>query len=246
MSWAFKTVRQSGIHRSGGAFPALLAIALWSTSGVVSAVAAEKVIQVEGQQRTDPAMITKVTLGSAELQCGVVVSPREVQPVTPFQAGDDWIENLTLYLFNRTDKTITFANIRIGFPEIGDGSSQRPMRSDYITLGRIPPAVAFSASTGQPLRQSARRKAMTFPPGQLLLIDVGTYANSIKGSVDSMPFASITKITIQVSSVYFDDGMKWNGEYYAPDPEHPGKFTRLDGNYFPGDMRLNWPPGYRK
>lgn len=122
MSLLFKMRGRNGPRGSAIAFGLLVVAAVWPNLGVVAAFAAEKVIEVEPQHRNDAVAITKVTLGSAEVQCGLVLSPAEIQPVTPIQAGDDWLQNVTIYLLNRTNKTIVEGQIVLVFPETGDGS----------------------------------------------------------------------------------------------------------------------------
>ncbi|HEY3826339.1 MAG TPA: hypothetical protein VGL82_17360, partial [Bryobacteraceae bacterium] len=44
-----------------------------------------------------------------------------LQPIVPFEWNEDWLQNTTLYLLNRTNKTIVFGQIGLWFPETGDG-----------------------------------------------------------------------------------------------------------------------------
>jgi hypothetical protein len=57
----------------------------------------------------------------------------------------------------------------------------------------------------------------SFGPGQTLPINVGDFISSLKASVVSIPFTSITKCAIRRSIFIFDDGMKWDGAYSTPD-----------------------------
>jgi len=225
------------------AFAWVLFAAAWPNLGAGSAFAGEIQIKCDGAHRMDPLAITKVTLGNSPVQCGLVVSPTQLQPVIPIQAGDDWLQNLTLYVLNRTNKTIVFSHIRLSFPETGDGKST-PQVVYYITLGRIPASVAFTRA-GTPIRQAPSQQAIQFASGQTLPVQVGNYFDMIKASVERvMPFTSVTKCNIRMDLSYFDDGTKFSGvSYWAPDPQHPGNFTELDRKtYFPGIP--SWPPGY--
>ena len=136
----------------------------------------EKRIEVERQSRTDAVVVTKVVLGSAEVESGLYVSSGRVQPVTPVEASDDWLRNVTIHVYNQTDKTIAFGQVTLAFPETGDGSYQSPLRVYNITLGRIPSSVAFSGRTGKAIAQNPSSGAISFaphelhrPPGYLLL-----------------------------------------------------------------------------
>lgn len=210
-----------------------------------TAWAGDKLIQVDGQHRHDAVVITKVTYGNSEVDCGLVVSSTALQPVIPFQAGDDWLQDVTVYLLNRTDKMIVFAQTTLAFPETGDGSFQRPMRVYNVTLGRLPPNAAFSGRTGQPLPQNPNLQAIAFAPGEVLPVHLGDYINQIRTSADNVPFTALTKLTVRRSFFVFEDGMRWNGGAYSvPDPERPGKWKPLDAAYFPGTPV--WPPGDHK
>ncbi|MGB9458025.1 MAG: hypothetical protein WCB12_18390 [Bryobacteraceae bacterium] len=240
----YRALVLSRLYRIAIALGFLAVAAAWSDSSVVSAFADDKVIEVEPQHRNDPVMITRVAFRDSDLQCGLIASRTEVEPVTPFEAGDDWLQNLTLYLLNRTNKTIAFSNIVLAFPETGDGRSpQHPQRVYNLNLGRLPDFVAFSGRTGEPLRQDPSRQSMSFAPGQTLPIHLGDYIDHIKASLDDIPF-TVTKCIIRRSSVVFDDGMRWDGNYSLPDPDHPGKWKRVEGDYFPGIP--TWPPNYHQ
>jgi hypothetical protein len=207
----------------------------------------EKLVETGvAQSRAAAVMITKVTVGDSEVQCGLVVVPNKVQPVTPFQAGSDWLEKMTISLFNRTDRKIVYAEVSLGFPETGDGQTL-PMLTHSIQLGRIPEAAAFSGRSGQPLPQDPARKPIAFLPGPTLVIHVGDYLGTIRESLERLfPSIEVSKCLIRIGPFFFEDGMRWDsGGFAVPDPEHRGKFKLLDDDYFPGNMLYNWPPGYR-
>jgi hypothetical protein len=231
------------------AFALLPGMAAWppSLAAQTQSTGGEKLVEVQGiQSRADAVMITKVTVGDSEVQCGLVVVPNKVQPVTPFQAGSDWLQEMSISLFNRTNRKIVFADVTLEFPETGDGISW-PVRVYPIQLGRLPQVAAFSGRTGQPLPQDPARKPIAFLPGPTLVIHVGDYIDGIRESLaDLMPFADVSKCLIRIGPFFFEDGMRWDsGGFAVPDPERRGRFKRLDDDYFPGNMLLNWPPGYR-
>lgn len=206
----------------------------------------EKQIEVEKQSTTDAVVVTKVTVGNSEVECGLPVSHGNVQPVTPIQGGDDWLQNTTIYLYNQTNKTIAFGQVRLDFPETGNGTLQAPLRVYNITLGRMPESVAFSGRTGKALPQDPSVRAISFGPHQTVLVDVGAYIDQIRANIDNMAFADVTKCIIRRGIFYFDDGMKWGGgAYWLPDPDRPGRFNSLGRRYFPGDKIPSWP-GDRK
>lgn len=245
MSLLPKMHGRNGPHGNATAFWFLFIAVAWPNLDVVSALAAEKVIEVEPQHANDAVAITKVTLGNAEVQCGLVLSPTELQPVKPIQAGDDWLQNVTIYLLNRTDKTVVEGQIVLSFPETGDGGSGNPVREFHITFGRLPAAAAYSGRTGQAIVEPPSVQPISFAPGQTLQVRLGDYIDNIKASLDNLAFTAVTKCVIRRGAFFFGDGMRWfAGGYHVPDPQHPGKFKELDGRYFPGTP--TWPPGYHE
>jgi hypothetical protein len=79
------------------------------------------------------------------------------------------------------------------------------------------------------------------------VIHVGDYLGTIRESLERLfPSIEVSKCHISVGTFFFEDGMRWDsGGFAVPDPEHRGRFKRLDDDYFPGNMLRNWPPGYR-
>jgi hypothetical protein len=190
--------------------------------------------QVDSQvanQRT-PVVITKVTLGETIVQAGRMFLG-QVDPITPFTAGDDWIQNLTLYLYNRTNKTIVYTSVQIVFPETGELT---PPRGFLLRLGRVPPPIDV-------LFRPTDRPPILFLPGQTMVIRLGDYIDQIKSEVEPVfPLAAATKLKIYVESSYFADGMlTFSDAYWSADPQDPGKQLRIGPDYFPGDWNLSWP-----
>jgi hypothetical protein len=227
---------------TGKAILAILAV-FW---GIVPVSAADKTITVEPLNRMDAVRITRVTLGGADVQCGLILSPTEVQPVTPVAASDDWLQNITIELLNRTDKNIVHGEITLDFPEKGAGTRDSP-RTVYVTgFGRYPAGVVtINGITRQPMvpRNDPDTKPVLLAPGQTMVFSVREYIEEIKRVVDPK---AISKVIIRRSSVLFDDAMRWDsgGGYSNPDPEHPGKWRYLDPSYFPGTP--DWPPRAHK
>ncbi len=246
MSFKQKILR--GLYVGGLTFALLLGVANWRSVGAQPHMyAGDKLVeQVEPQHRSDAVMITRITVGATDVQCGLVVGPGQVQPVAPFQAGNDWLQNMTIFLFNRTDKAIVAAHLTLGFPDTGDGRT-RGQRVYPMQLGRRPEVDSINARTGQPIRQGLNLKPLAWEPGQTLVVHVGDYIDEIKGQVENdMPLSAVTKLRIHIGPFFFSDGMRWYLGYFAvPDPEHPGKFKNLPDAYFPGSQYQNYPPSLR-
>ncbi len=107
--------------------------------GFVGAVLAqqtgEKLLKViQAEQITDGVLISDVSVAGNTVECGLFIKPPLViQPVTPFQAGGDWLQQMTISLVNRTNKTVVFGAITLTFLDTGDCHALR-----------IPPASSLS------------------------------------------------------------------------------------------------------
>jgi len=178
------------------------------------------------------------TLAGAMVQTGRFDKPWtiDIEPTTPFIAGDDWIQNLSIHLLNRTNRMIVCANVGIGFPETGDGHT-RPMGIFNLNLGRMPSAAAVDKS-GMARPQRPDRQPLSFGPGQTLVIALLDHIDRIRPGVESaIPLAAATKLKIMLNAFYFRGGMKFAaGGYSTPDPQILGNWLHPDPDYFPGDM----------
>ncbi len=207
-------------------------------AAVSAGLASEKTIDVGAQHNTDAVVITEITVGNLSIQAGQPLTATQVQPVTPFQAGEDWLQQTVVHFLNRTNKTIAFFQIALVFPETAPNGVERSAVGHVITLGRIPDVAAYSNRTGQNVRQT--NAPIAFAAGTTMTMALADYLAPIQAGLN-LPLSNLTKCSIRRTIVYFDDGMRWDGEYYAtPDTSHPGAFTKLEPRYFPGIP--SWPP----
>lgn len=201
------------------------------------AAQAARVVDCNVAVNNDALVIQKVTVGDAPVDCYWFPGPsrKYVEPAA-FQAGDDWLQDLSITFYNRTNKTIAYILIGLGFPQT------QPERAVNINLGHIPDIAAFDRQ-GKPLRQDGQ-KPLSLGPGETLVVNVRDYISQINGALESALSVPVTKVTIQRIGCNFDDGMHWNpGPYSIPDSQHPGQWKRLaTRSYFPGNPLANWPP----
>ena len=188
----------------------------------------------------DAVAITKVTVGSSEIQAGLYLGGCKRQPIETFEAGDDWLKDTTLSVFNRTNKTIAFQTIDLRFPEAGQ-------RIYSIRLGRVPANAAFfgRGRVDESLPQADHLQALHFLPGQTLTIRVGDLIEQIRQRMESdRPLAAYTQVFVSSGEVFFEDGMRWSGNVFAiPNRQTAGAWKNMDELYFPGDREDNLPPG---
>ena len=186
----------------------------------------QKLIEQAANKRDQAVWVSKIT-----------VDGEEVHPGIPFQAGNDWLEKMSISLTNRTAKTIIYVCITLGFPETGDGRTPAtPQRMLNIIVGRLSAVAAFSGRTGKPLFIDPATKPLSLLGYRTLEIRVGDYMADLKTYVEpSMPVTQIKHCEIHRTSFFFDDGMRWDaGGFALPDPDHPGRYKYVEGRYFPG------------
>lgn len=210
--------------------------------------AGEKVVRVEqAAQITDGVLISNVSVAGKTIESGLFIKPPAViQPVTPFQAGSDWLQQMTVSLVNRTNKTIASGGIILHFLDTGDCHAT-PCVGVTLHFGQMPAVDAYDGRTGRPLRpEHPEAPPLGWKPEQTITIKVSDYMAEIEQQLANyIPVTDVTKVNVYRGAFYFEDGTRWTGgRFSVPDPEHPGKFTDLPANYFPGRRGHNWPPGY--
>jgi hypothetical protein len=220
-----------------------LTFTIWLGWHVTSAEAAKtgalgtKVVDmIEVQRVWDAVRITKVAVAGQPIGTGLSGPRGEYRQGPPFQADEDWLKNMTISLNNRTDKPITCAQLRLWFPDTGDGTATRSITNYVIKLGQRPESALHYADGSKIPPDQMRPLLLT--PSETLLVHVGDYIEEIKATVESLgniQFSQVTRVNIEPTDFYFTDGMRWVGHtYYTPDPDHPGIYTKLADTYFPG------------
>lgn len=198
------------------------------------------------EQINDAILISNIAVGGKTVECGLFIEHDRVQPVTPFQASGDWLQQMTISLVNRTNKTIVYGSVIMHFVDTGDCVSL-PCAGTELHFGHMPAIDAYDGRTGQPLRlEHPERPPLGWQSEQTYVVHVSDYMDKIERSLSNfMSESAVGKVNIYRSAFYFEDGMRWTpGRYSVPDPERPGKFNHLPVDYFPGRRGNNWPPGY--
>ncbi len=211
----------------------------------------EKLVRVnQAAQITDAVMISNVAVAGKTIECGLFVKAPGTQLVAPFQAGSDWLQQMTISLVNRTDKTIVFSGIIMHFLDTGDCSTSQPCAGATLELGQRPAVDAYDGRTGRPLKpQHPERPPLDWKSKQTIVVHISDYMADIEGQLANfLPVTAVSKVNVCRGVSYFEDGMHWypGAGYGVPDPEHPGKFKDLPATYFPGRRDYNWPPGQNR
>lgn len=182
--------------------------------------AGSKMIDIDPPFVGDAVKIVRISVGKTEVAPGFHMYSNSKWPATPFQAGEDWLENLSFVIRNEASKTIEDAEMSACFP---DEETKSLLACIPIQLGRIPANAAYTGN-GLPLHQGARRP-IHFAPGQEMTISLAEYSDAIRERIEDSgrPFSRVNKCWIVRDMFYFDDGTMWDrAGYWMPDPEHPG------------------------
>ena len=226
--------------------------AAWVVFGIAGALHAQqaggKLVRVKDPaQITDAVMISNVAVAGKTVECGLFIKPPAViQPFTPFQAGSDWLEQMTISLVNRTGRAIVAGGIIFHFLDTGDCQPSSPCVRSYLRFGQMPEIDAYDGRTGQPYRPEHEGPSLDWKPEQTIVVHVSAYISEIEEDLSNhLPVTAVTRVNVNRGVFYFADGMQWSlGRYGVPDPDNPGKFKELPADYFPGKRGRNWPPGY--
>ena len=131
-----------------------------------------------------------------------------------FEASGEWLKDISFKIRNNSKKTIVCIYMGVVFPETGPASMLHPKFYGNPTNTTIKPKA-------QPLE---------LKPGEVLSISLADEYKELKSLVEhKMAIGSINTVSLEISRVYFDDGMMWDlAELYRPDPEKPGKWILVE------------------
>jgi hypothetical protein len=181
----------------------------------------------------DPVKIVRVLLDGVGVKTGRQAYPTD-KPGVPFQAADDWFNHLTVVLKNGSTRKVIYADIRVFFLDLGDGTQQHPLVGDGNQIGERPKHARYSTIHAG-WQNDPPRNPILIDPGQefsLPIIDPGRL-DDVRQIIESRQWLSgITAIRIDVPTIYFEDGIKWAGGYFRPDFSTPGKYIHISQKEF--------------
>jgi hypothetical protein len=211
-------------------------------------------VELEPTNFRDAILITKITVGGVEVQCGQNGPPggRASEPVAPFPANDNWPLGMEISIFNRTNKVIAAGRIDLSFLKSGIESGPAPIEMQsghsvptiHLDFGVIPQYDLMA--NGKPYPHRPDEFHVSLPPAQTFVLRTADYADKIAKAMAAMtPNRVPARIFVTKESIFFDDGMRWSGNLYGtPDPNRPGRWVYQDQLYFPGNRYNHWPvPG---
>jgi hypothetical protein len=224
----------------------------WQTTAYATAVNSPQSmgygnVYIDRQTSMDPVSIEKITIGEQLIDLGVMDPRGRVhEPGTQFQAGPDWLKDMSVVLKNRTDKVIVHVEIELWFPDSGDGTSGHPVATYDLALGQRPEIDLYVGHGGQKVRADTDKEPLSLLPEKSLVIHIADYFDQIeKPDEEKHLLSEHTRVVVRQMGCAFVDGMRWSdvGGFLIPDFDHPGQFAKQDsGRFFPGNPSKNWPP----
>ena len=231
----------------GGVLLGVLIVALgvhYGATGPVAAAEMERTVHLGTAVKMQPVAIVKVALGPSTVQLGRWDKPaRETpDPDTPFTGDDNWLQELTVYVLNRTDRPIAFLTLQLDFRETTVG----PMRTMcWLHWGVWPASTAFDGQ-GNPMPPNTLYGPIDFGPGQILAVHLADRIDQIKGAVENaLPLAAVGVVNVRPVEAVFADGLRFGGLYQVFDPTTRA-WRSMNRDYFPGNPDNRWPgrPGW--
>ena len=209
----------------------------------MAAAELERTVHLGTVVKMQPVAIVKVTSGSTTVQLGRWDKPTRETPDadTPFTGDDNWLQELTIYTLNRTDRPIVFLTLQLDFPE----TTARGARAMcQLHWGVMPPAAAFDGQ-GNPMSPNTLFGPIDFGPGQILAMRLADRIDQIKLALENtLPAGAVGVVNIRPIVAVFADGMEFAGLYKVFDPT-ARTWRSMKRDYFPGnpdDLRL-WRVG---
>ena len=188
-----------------------------------------KFVEIQPDIPCEAARVVKVTVGTQDVTPGFR-RPHHGPSGPPFQAGDDWLKDMTFTIRNRSTRTLVELAWAASFPET---EATGYVITQHFDLGRVPENAAYTRE-GNKLIQGSRQ-SLDLHPGQEIMISLMPYADDIRKLLEQrQPFSTIHTCFISVHAGYFADGMQWVlADYNVPDPSHPGFFKPADVSQLP-------------
>ena len=131
-----------------------------------------------------------------------------------FLAAGDWLADMRLTVQNISGKTIKAVLLGLHFPE---------------TVNTGIGMVSSSRYGPHPITQAENDREPTVAPGRTFEIRVDHERPGLKRFLETrQSFDSISRITVQIDYVEFDDGTRWSGgQYTKQDPDNPKRWIPI-------------------
>jgi hypothetical protein len=218
----------------------LLALAAASTCLCCASALAQgtKTLLVDRPLGHDPIRIMRAMDGTTVLKSDLKQFPSHFAWEAMFDAGDDWLKNISFVIKNVSAKTITYLQVDCTLHETNDWQAEIAKHHTVPTVGRAsnrvgwrPKNALYSPITGKLHKPDAdERPAFELAPGQeftIALEDPQSYP-SLKSQIEAVePISAVTACNSGIGDIYFEDGSRWNQHQYWRATDQPGGWTTI-------------------
>jgi len=214
------------------------ALTLASITSVVSQTS--KTLLVDRPTGNDPIRIVKVTSGAAEVKRDERQFPNEYAWETTFDAGDDWLRDISFIIKNVSEKKITYIEISCVVFETPNWQEELTKHSYSANpvlgqasnvVGWRPDHALYSGLRGTKTQPDSRRRSpFELPPGgefNMTLEDPKNYP-TLKSNIEArQPISTATACDATISAIFFEDGTRWSAHKYWRAAQEPGRWTEI-------------------
>jgi len=207
-----------------------------------------KTLLVDRPLGNDPITIIKVMEGTTELKSNGHQYPNRYVWESVFNAGDDWLKDLSFVIKNTSEKKIVYVGTGCGLYETADWHAElakhatTPLVGNLSnSVGRRPEQALYSAVLGHSLKPDTAKAPFELAPEQEFTIALERPEDypTLKSSMEErQPISSVTACNSRVGPVFFDDGTQWQGHrYLRADPDQPGHWLTMSFKEWSGSSK---------
>lgn|ERR1035437_434893 len=225
-------------------FPALLVGCLAPAFAQSAAATSTKTLFIKGLPLVNDPVRIRVMHGATELKSDGRAFSNNYGWETAFNAGDDWITDLSFGIKNVSAKKITCIIIfsaLVEAPFWQDESQPKPPPVLGVTQNRVGQRPEHASGHGfapdtDPPFELAPGEEFTMP------IENPKDYPALKARIEKeRPISNLTAIDGGIVTVFFEDGTRWislNHSYSRP-AEQPGKWTKLSFEEWAGKQKTS-------
>jgi hypothetical protein len=229
-------------------FHILLVIGLAPAWAQSAAGTGTKTLLITGLLRASDPVRIKVMNGATELKSDGRRFPNNHAWETTFNAGDDWITDLSFWIKNVSAKKITCVIIFSGL--FDTPFWQDETQSKHPGLGIVQNRI------GQRPEHALHTDGRSFPPDADPPFELSPWQEftmvfenpqdypTLKAHIETWgPISNVTAVDGGIVTVFFEDGTKWVSvsHSYSRPAEQPGKWTKISYEEWAGQPKSAEP-----
>jgi hypothetical protein len=214
--------------------------ALYTLLALLAAAApSNRTLLLDMPDSKDPVKIVRVMEGTTELKSNGRQYPDKYAWETTFNAGDDWLKDLSFVIKNVSQKKIVYVVVGCHVYETADWQAEVAKARQNIPVvgsatnivGRRPEEALYSAVLGHNLKPDTAVAPFELEPGQAFTMALESPDDypTLKSSIEEKePISNVAACNGGISQVFFGDGTQWQSHHYLrADLEHRGHWIRM-------------------